>query len=89
MNHDFSRPSLRRLDFHYMLLQMGFWAMFAGICAYQATLLQARGFTNSQVGVLVAVRCFAGVVLQPFLGSFADRHPKIPLKLIVSLSLLL
>ncbi|MEG0824749.1 MAG: MFS transporter [Oscillospiraceae bacterium] len=89
MNHDFSRPSLRRLDFHYMLLQMGFWAMFAGICAYQATLLQARGFTNSQVGVLVAVRCFAGVVFQPLLGSFADRHPKIPLKLIVSLSLLL
>ncbi|MEG0756222.1 MAG: MFS transporter [Oscillospiraceae bacterium] len=87
MNHNLARPSLRRLDFHYMLLQMGFWAMFAGICAYQATLLQARGFTNSQVGVLVAVRCFAGVVFQPLLGSFADRHPKIPLKLIVCLSL--
>ena len=80
-------PSVRRLDYHYMAMQIGFWAMFAAICAYQAALLTSRGFTNAETGLLIAVRCLAGIVCQPALGSFADRHPRIPLRLIVSLAL--
>ena len=80
-------PSVRRLDYHYMAMQIGFWAMFAAICAYQAALLTSRGFTNAEAGLLIAVRCLAGIVCQPALGSFADRHPRIPLRLIVSLAL--
>ena len=68
-------------------MQAGFWAMFAAICAYQAALLQGRGFSNGQVGLIIAVRCLAGIVCQPALGGFADRHPHIPLKYIVSASL--
>lgn len=82
-------PSTRRLDVHYIVMQAGYWAMFAAICAYQAALLQERGFSNSQVGLLIAIRCLAGIVCQPLLGGFADRHPRIPLRLIVTLSLLL
>ena len=80
-------PSARRLDYHYIAMQAGFWAMFAAICAYQAALLQGRGFSNGQVGLIIAVRCLAGIVCQPALGGFADRRPHIPLKYIVSASL--
>lgn len=80
-------PSHARLNGHYILMQMGFWTMFAAICAYQAALLLARGFTNSDVGIIIAVRCLAGIVCQPLLGGFADKHPKIPLKWIVVASL--
>lgn len=80
-------PSKRRLDLHYIALQAGFWAAFAAICAYQAALLQGRGFTNTQVGVVMAVRCLAGVVAQPLLGSWADKHPKLPLKWVVCVCL--
>lgn len=79
----------RRLDFHYIVMQCGFWALFAAIVSYQAALLQGRGFSNSQIGILVAVRCLAGIILQPLLGGWADRHPNIPLKHIVNLSLLI
>ncbi len=82
-------PSLRRLDYHYIAMQAGFWAMFAAIVAYQTALLLERGFSNSQAGLMTSVRCLAGIVFQPLLGGFADRHPRIPLKHIVSLSLLL
>lgn len=82
-------PSNRRLEGHYIAMQIGFWAMYAGICGYQATLLQSRGFSNSQVGLVIAVRCLAGIVCQPLLGGFADRHPQVPLKHIVTLSLAL
>ena len=84
-----ARPSLRRLDLHYIVMQMGYWAMFAAICAYLAALLGERGFSNSQIGLLIAIRCLAGIIFQPLLGGFADRHPEIPLKVIVSLSLAL
>ena len=82
-------PSVRWLDLHYILMQAGFWAMFASIVAYQTALLLERGFTNGEAGLMTAVRCLAGIVCQPLLGGFADRHPEVPLKWIVSLSLVL
>lgn len=80
-------PSLRRLDYHYIAMQAGFWAMFAAIVAYQTALLLDRGFSNSQAGMMTAVRCLSGILFQPLLGGFADRHPQIPLKYIVTLSM--
>ena len=83
------QPSVRRLDWHYMAMQMGFWAMFAAIVAYQTALLLERGFTNGEAGLMTSVRCLAGIVFQPLLGGFADRHPGVPLKGIVGVSLAL
>lgn len=79
----------RRLDLQYIALQVGYWALCASICAYQASILQARGFSPSQMGTLVATRCLAGILFQPLLGGWADRHPQVPLKLVVDLSLAL
>ena len=84
-----NRPSFRRLDYHYIVMQAGFWAMFASVVAYQTALLLERGFSNGEAGLMTAVRCLAGIVCQPLLGGFADRHPEIPLKRIVTISLLL
>lgn len=83
------KVSYRRADLHYILMQMGFWAMFASICAYQAALLLERGFSNSDVGLIISVRCLTGIFSQPLFGIFADRHPTFPLKHLVTLSFLL
>lgn len=87
--HTEKTPTLRRLDWHYIAMQMGFWAMFAAIVAYQTALLLDRGFTNGEAGLMTSVRCLAGIVCQPLLGGFADRHPGVPLKHIVAISLAL
>ena len=89
MEQTIGQPSLRRLDYHYIAMQMGFWAMFAAIVAYQTALLLDRGFTNGEAGLMTSVRCLAGIVCQPLLGGFADRHPRAPLKVIVALCLAL
>lgn len=89
MEQQSRRPSLRRLDIHYIVMQAGFWAMFAAIVAYQTALLLQRGFSNGEAGVMTAVRCLAGIICQPLLGGFADRHPELPLKWIVAISLAL
>ncbi len=80
-------PSARRLDYHYFAMQAGFWSMFASVCGYQTALLLGRGFTSGQIGLVIAVRCVAGILCQPALGGFADRHPEIPLKRMISVSL--
>lgn len=80
-------PSARRLNTHYMIMQAGFWAMFSAVCGYQTALLLSRGFSNSQVGLVISVRCAAGILCQPAMGGFADRHPEIPLKLLLVFSL--
>ena len=89
MDEQHNRPSFRRLDCHYIVMQAGFWAMFAAIVAYQTALLLERDFSNGEAGLMTAVRCLAGILCQPLLGGFADRHPEIPLKWIVTLSLVL
>ena len=89
MEQQQKQPSFRRLDYHYIVMQAGFWAMFASVVAYQTALLLERGFTNGEAGLMTAVRCLAGIICQPLLGGFADRHPEIPLKRIVTVSLLL
>ena len=89
MEEQQKRPSFRRLDYHYIVMQAGFWAMFAAIVAYQTALLLERDFSNGEAGLMTAVRCLAGIICQPLLGGFADRHPEIPLKRIVTLSLVL
>ena len=82
-------PSSRRINIHYFAMQAGFWSIYAAVCAYHVSLMMARGFTDAQTGIILGVRCFSGVVIQPMMGSFADRHPNIPLKRIVALCLLL
>ena len=77
----------RRLNLHYFVMQAGYWAMFAAFCGYQTALLLGRGFSNSEVGVILAARCLAGVIAQPILGGWADRHPLFPLKGLISLCL--
>ena len=46
-NH--AAPSARRLDYHYIAMQAGFWAMFAGVCAYQTALLLNREIGRAHV----------------------------------------
>ena len=89
MDAQHKQPSFRRLDLHYIVMQAGFWAMFAAVVAYQTALLLDRGFSNGEAGLMTAVRCLAGIICQPLLGGFADRHPELPLKHIVTLSLVL
>ena len=60
------RLSLRRLDYHYIAMQAGFWAMFAAIVAYQTALLLERGFSNSEAGLMTAARCLAGDKVPPY-----------------------
>ena len=71
----------RQLGRHYAALQGIYWANIACTAAYAVVLLQSRGITNTQIGVIMAFRALASIILQPFTASLADRlQQRIPLK---------
>jgi len=71
----------RLLGRHYAALQGIYWANIASTAVYSVVLLQSRGITNTQIGVIMAFRALASIILQPFTASLADRlQQRIPLK---------
>ena len=82
-----SKPSLRRVNVLYTLVQLTYWAAFAAFSGYQTALLLGRGFSSGDAGVFAAIRCLAGIIAQPLLGGWADRHPQVPLKRILCVCL--
>lgn len=73
-------PSKRRVTVCYCLMQIGFWGMLGAFCGFQTAIVLDRGFTSGQAGIFIALSCLSGMVSQPLLGSWADRHPEVPLK---------
>lgn len=82
-----SLPSLRKVNFLYTLVQLLYWAAFAAFAGYQTAILLDRGFSSGDAGTFAAIRCLAGIIAQPLLGGWADRHPQVPLKHILRVCL--
>ena len=81
-------PSLRRLNVSYTLVHVVYWAMFAIFAGYQTSLLLGRGFTSGEAGIFASIRClpaFGSAVA----GSWADRHPEVPIKRLLNACLVL
>lgn len=74
-----------KLNIKYAILQMMFWTCAASAYAYLTQMLQYKGFTDGQIGVINAVKLFSTVVFQIIIGVFSDRHAEcIQLKYIIS-----
>lgn len=73
---------------NYSILQGFYWGSFSAIVAFASVYLLSKGFTNSQVGLVVAVGGILSVFLQPLVGSYADKSEGVVIhRLIVMISL--
>ena len=75
-----SMPSKARVNIAYCLMQVGFWGMLGAFCGYETAIVLDRGFSSGQAGIFIALGYLSGMVAQPLLGAWADRHPEAPLK---------
>ena len=64
----------------YMLINAGFWMSFCLVTTYAAVFLQGIGFSNSELGVAVALGNVGSALLSTFLGSLIDRNPKVTVR---------
>lgn len=74
----------------YCLLQAGYWTLAAVAMAYTTPILEGKGFSGTEIGILSAIKYGAVIFFQMILGSFSDRHAKtFPLKYLIVLLILI
>ena len=67
------------LNLEYGSIHFTYWAVFAAISSFSSVLLLGRGYTNSEIGVIVAISNILSVLIQPFTADLADRSKRISL----------
>lgn len=73
----------------FSLNQGAFWASYSVVLAYASVFLLAHDFSNSQIGIVVAIGSALSVFMQPKFGAWADSCKKCILhKLILCISLI-
>ena len=60
--------------FKYTLINVTYFAVFCTLHAYAAVYLLDRGFTNTQIGILLAVANITSAVAQPLVAAVIDKR---------------
>ncbi|MBR5229732.1 MAG: MFS transporter [Firmicutes bacterium] len=79
----------RLLNIKYSGLNGTYWMFYAVITSFSSAFLLARGYSNGEIGVILAAGNVAAVFLQPVMADFADRSKKISLLGFLQLSTIL
>jgi len=69
----------RILNFNYACIHGTYWMFYGVVSSFASVFLLATGYSNSEIGVILAVANILAVVLQPVVGDFADRSRKLSL----------
>ena len=67
------------LNIKYGGLHGTYWMYYGIATSFASVLLLARGYSNGEIGIILAVANVAAVFLQPVVADFADRSKKISL----------
>ena len=71
------RNRITPVTFRYMLITGGFWMSFCLVSTYAAVYLQGIGYSNSEVGLIIALGNVGGALLSTGLGDLIDRRPRL------------
>ena len=80
------------LNLSYGAIQGTYWMYFGVIMSFSSVFLLAKNYTNSEIGVILALASILAVFIQPVLADIADKSKKISLMgmtAIITASLLL
>ena len=73
----------------YTLIQGGYWACYCAIVTFSSVYLLAQGFSNAQIGTLIAVSGLLSAILQPVISGMADRLERLSLRRFAALLVLI
>lgn len=69
----------------YSLIQGCYWMNFGTLMGYSSFFLLAGGFSNTEIGMIVAAAGILSVILQPLTASYADQPGSLSVKKIILL----
>lgn len=67
----------------YAAVQAFYWATLCAIMGFAVIGMLEKGYSNSEIGYVIAFANIVVVVLQPLIASAADKNKKLTLKLII------
>ncbi len=69
----------RLLNIEYASIHATYWMYFGVICSFASVFLLEKNYSNSEIGIILAVGNVLAVFLQPITADLADRSKKISL----------
>lgn len=79
----------RLLNIEYATIHGTYWMYYGVICSFASVFLLSKNYTNSDIGLILAVGNIVAVILQPIIADFADRSKRISILGITELLALL
>ena len=76
----------KRFNLQYAGIHGTYWLYYGVICSFASVFLLDRGYSNTEIGIILAIGNIFAVILQPIMGDLADRSRKIPLRPLLRLS---
>lgn len=67
------------LNMEYSAIHASYWMFYGVISSFASVFLLARGYSNWEIGIILAVANVLAVVLQPLIADLADRSKKLSL----------
>lgn len=64
----------KRKTLHYTLINVTYFAAYSSAHAYAAVFLLDRGFSNTVIGIVLALANILSVLLQPFTAGLIDKY---------------
>ncbi len=61
------------LNFDYSLIQAIYWMLYSAAGIYVAVFLLDKGYSNTSIGVVIAVGCLLSILLQTVIANITDR----------------
>ena len=77
------------LNVEYGSIHAFYWMAYAGINSFASVFLLARGYSNTDIGIIFAVANVAAVFMQPLLADIADRSKRFSLVSVASIATVL
>ena len=68
-----------RLNLSYTFVQAAYCMLFAVVLSFSSVYLLPKGYTNTEIGTILALVNIISVLLLPFFGDAADRSEKLSL----------
>lgn len=69
----------RRLNIEYAWIHANYWMVYGIVSSFASVFLLGRGYSNTEIGVILAAANVVAVVLQPFTADLADRSKRVSL----------
>lgn len=67
------------LNIEYACIHANYWMIYGIVSSFASVFLLGRGYSNMEIGIILAVANVVAVVLQPFAADLADRSKRLSL----------